>query len=334
MEYYRVVKTPMELDKLIKDEEERDKKKAFIKNLFKKFGYLLLIPVILAGPVLMLSAYEAHIINITARVCIPLETRTPGYWKTHEEITSQLLPQTLGLLQVPTCDTSITVSEFEEAFDILDSNAKDMKNKLESQLLAMKFNIAYYAIGFYIPNLCGADGRTLNQLVAEADSLLCNKNAPREDLEAMKNILDCSNNLGEKTRTCLGLLPEKPSSFSSISNEVLLMTNEGELIQTEAPAEGEASIEIIPPSEENPVEETPTEETPSEETPNEAPTEEPATVEEPITEEQTPPAESTTETPTESTPELTTTPEPTPEPTPTPTETNTTTTNETTTLTE
>lgn len=299
MEYYRVVKTPMELDRLIKGEEEREKNKAFRKSLMRKFGYLLLALFILSGPILMLSAYEAHVINITAHICIPLQTRTPGYWKTHEEVATPLLPQPLG------CDEEgniFWVNTFEQAFDILDSNAQDMRDKLMSHLLAMKFNVAYYGIGGYIPDICGANGKTIDELIVEADALLCDPNAKRQDLQDIKNIFDCSNNLGEPgTRICLGLIPVRPSSFSSISNEVLLMTDEGEVIQAEAPAEGEEPIQVTPPPEENP----------------EAP------VEEPVPEE---PAPEETPTP-ESTPE--TTPEPTPESAPEPTTETNTTTNET-----
>lgn len=296
--YPRVVKTPMELDKLIKNEEEKGKKMAFLKKLGRKLSYLLFAILIIVGPILMISAYEAHVINITAHICNYSETRTPGYWKTHEEVTTPLLPQTVG------CET---VETFEEAFDILDSSANNMREKLASHLLAMKLNIANFGIGGYIADTCGGGGKTIDQLVSEADALVCDPSAKKKDMEDIKNILDCLNNLHVLRYCAPSAL--RLDKFSSISSEVLLMTSEGELIETQAPAEGEEPIQITAPSEETPVEEIPGEETPVEEQPEEESPEEetPSEESEPVPEEQTP----TEETPVE---ETTLTPESTPEP--------------------
>jgi len=156
------------------------------------------------------------------------------------------------------------VTTFEQAFDILDSNAQDMRDKLKSQLLAMKFNIAYYGVGDYFAESCHYQGRdipinqTINELVEDADELLCIPGATREELELIKNKLDCLNNLSEHVRICA------PSSslfnlFNSnvqieISNEIT--TDEGTQIiipeSTETSTEGET-----PPAEETPPDTTP-----------------------------------------------------------------------------
>jgi len=193
-----------------------------IRSILKRAGSLVfLIPIIIAQ-IALFSAFEAHVINVTARICIPLETRTPGYWKTHEEITTQLLPKTLG-------DEEITT--FEQAFDILDSDAVDMRDKLKSHLLAMKFNIAYYGVGDYYVESCDGIpiGDYINNIVAEADALLLNPDATREELEAIKNKLDCLNNLHEirecaATSSLLNLFNSNVEI--EISEEITPMTTE------------------------------------------------------------------------------------------------------------
>jgi len=179
----------------------KSSKMQFISGLFEKLlkrsGNFVLILAIISSQVYLLSAFEAHVINVTARICIPLETRTPGYWKTHQEVTELLLPVTLG------CDE---ITTFEQAFDILDSSAEAMRKKLESHLLAMKFNIKYYGVGEYFTESCYYEGQdipintTINELVAEADLLLCNSGT-REELEDIKDKLDCLNNL-HQIREC------------------------------------------------------------------------------------------------------------------------------------
>lgn len=84
-----------------------------------------------------------------------------------------------------------SVEGAEEVFD--NANAKEMRNQLMAQLLAMKFNIAYFGIGgYYIDSW----GMALDELVGEADTMLRDDpEPPREELEEMKNILNYINNL-------------------------------------------------------------------------------------------------------------------------------------------
>ncbi|MDP2910503.1 MAG: sortase [bacterium] len=113
--------------------------------------------------------------------CFYGETRSMGFWKNHPE--NYVLPQSLGC--------SETIDTPEKAIAIFENaSAEEMSNMLKAQLLAMKFNIAYFGIGEYI-----AEGQTqsFNSIVTQADGLLCN-NASREEMESMKNILDYLNN--------------------------------------------------------------------------------------------------------------------------------------------
>jgi len=188
----------------------------FKKNL-KIIIFLILAITVIAGQSLLSKAYEAHVINVTAHICRQTETRTPGYWKTHEEITMQLLPQTLGT-------GTEEVLTFEQAFDILDSNAQDMRNKLMSHLLAMKFNIAYYGVGEY-EYYVESQGRymTINEIVGWADSLLSLDNPPasRDELEEVKDILDYLNNLHE-LRACATITQIPVQTFQFMEEEVVV----------------------------------------------------------------------------------------------------------------
>lgn len=223
--YYQTVKIPVKIMMTAKTEIKR--RVGLMSPLQRKaFGAILSIVFVLSQ-VAVFSAFEAHVINVTAHICSYSETRTPGYWKTHEEITTQLLPQNLG------CET---VTTFEQAFDILDSNAKDMRNKLGSQLLAMKFNIAYYGVGGYVADTCGGGGKTIDQLVSEADALLCDPNSKRKDLEDIKNILDCLNNL-HQIRACATPSPLLNIFNTDVEVEISdeIKTNDGEVINLESP---------------------------------------------------------------------------------------------------
>lgn len=155
-------------------------------------GALKKLIVIMAGLVLVLSQVfsfaggEAHIVNVTAEICNISEIRSMGYWKNHPEVYGHYLPQSLGNESVD------TAKEADEVFKAVNNV---MKNKLKKQLLAMKFNIANFGIGGYSGTDTG--GKTLDQIVGEADDLLRNPDAAESDYEAMKNLLDGLNNLGQ-----------------------------------------------------------------------------------------------------------------------------------------
>ncbi len=131
--------------------------------------------------------------NISAKICQYYGIRSMGYWKTHPSVYVPHLPQFLG---APGED-SIIGNQAQANQIFLDYNLS-MRDKLNGQLLAMKFNIAHFGIGEYFVE---SQGKTLNEIVAEADDLLRDASTPNDVLEDMKNLLDYLNNL-HQIRVC------------------------------------------------------------------------------------------------------------------------------------
>lgn len=283
------------------------------KRFLKKAVIFGLILFAFLAQALVLSAFEAHVINVTAHICTPLETRTIGFWKNHPEIyvDNNYLPQWLGYEEIDTQEKA------DEVFR--NANADEMRDMLKAQLLAMKFNIAHFGVGNYFVE---SEGMTIYDLVVRADDILKDLNSTREEQEAIKNVLDYLNNLGH-TRQCLGATlafntpqPEPAFEPSLLEAQISgMMTDNPEepfdpassFVETTEDTQGE------PPVEEPSVEEPPTEEPPTEEpfdpTQGEPTPEEPV-VEEPVAEEPIPEPEPTPE------------PEPVPEPAPEPNQPN------------
>jgi len=143
----------------------------------------VILGLIISATAFLGQAYEAHIVNVTAEICNFSETRTIGYWKNHPYAYANFLPIYLGDMEVLSVDT---------AQDVFDVKANFMADMLRAQLLAMKFNIAQFGIGEYIPE--GQD-KNLNQIIEEVDNLLKDPNASPEELKRLKDILDKANNL-------------------------------------------------------------------------------------------------------------------------------------------
>lgn len=155
--------------------------------IFKRVFTSILIVMVLLSQTLLVSGFEAHVINVTAKICDYSYTRTIGYWKNNPDIYKHLLPQTLG-------DKAInTIAEADNVLNF-NGNASIVRNKLEAQLLGMKFNIFYYHIGGYFVE---SEGKTLYEIVADADALLLDPNVKLSDLTSMKDLLDDLNTLGQ-----------------------------------------------------------------------------------------------------------------------------------------
>jgi hypothetical protein len=156
----------------------------------KVLVYFILISIVISNYSMLASAFEAHIINVTARICNLSETRTIGFWKTHETLYFPfLLPIWLGgeYIDADTEGAARVNEIFEEA------NADFMVNMFRAQLLAMKFNIKHFGIGGYFVE---SEGMTLDEIVALADDMLENHtDYTREQKEHMKIVLDSLNNL-------------------------------------------------------------------------------------------------------------------------------------------
>ena len=184
----RVIKTPAVSDSIF-----RRSKKRFIWRVLRGAGALLVIFTLILSHLPVFSAFEAHVINVTAKICNQSEIKSMGYWKTHPEVYLAHLPQFLG---APVTDDIIsTQAKVNKVF--IDYNLS-MRNKLRGQLLALKFNIAHFGIGEYMVE---GDGQTLNEIVAAADFILRNAGAPNSELEKMKDLLDHLNNL-EQIKFC------------------------------------------------------------------------------------------------------------------------------------
>jgi len=129
--------------------------------------------------------------NITAPVCRQITTRSCGYWKNHSSVYQNYLPQVLG--DYPQDEIVDTVAKADSILKSACGNCgcgcdKTMRAKLKGQLLAMKFNIAHFGIGDYFIE---SENKTLNEIVAAADTLLRQNPAPPDSvLEEMKNLLD------------------------------------------------------------------------------------------------------------------------------------------------
>src|SRR3989344_4094311 len=151
--YYKTVKIPVRVRYRIQVEEETRRtifQKAWkIDRGFGRMlrgvsigGFALLVVLGSPGLAILTAAFEAHVINVTARICTTSETRSKGFWKTHPAAYALLLPQDLG---------PDTISTAEEARAIFaNAHASGMENMLKAQLLAMKFNMVQFGIGGYL----------------------------------------------------------------------------------------------------------------------------------------------------------------------------------------
>jgi len=260
----------------------------FKKKKFLSLLGLIILVFIIAGNVVALSAFEAYVVNVTAKICNYAETRTMGYWKNHENIYGLYLPVWIGNEELA------TLEQVDNIFK--NAKAKVMRNMLKAQLLGMKFNILAFGIGDYYVE---SEGKNLNAIVNEADDLLKQDPEPaREVLENMKNILDNLNNLHQikycsDTSGWVEFIESTPQPSPDLPAETLV--EEGAMAGTPTPTP-EPSVEPTPTPSPT-IEPTPTP------TPSETPTPTPA------------PSESPTPTPT---PLVSPTPIPTPTPEPTP----------------
>ena len=193
--YYHNVEIPVKVvenrDRIL-NEPQKEIKFGLLKPFLKKTSYGLIVLFIISANVFALSAFEAHVINVTARICTPSETHTIGFWRNHlEDYNGSCLPQYLGDEEIGT---------IEQAYQIFnDANADVMEDMLKGQLLAMKFNIGCLDID---PTEGEEfDGETLEEIVARADDILRDPDATREEETEIKDLLDYLNNL-EQIKYC------------------------------------------------------------------------------------------------------------------------------------
>ncbi|MBI3589667.1 MAG: hypothetical protein HY093_04650 [Candidatus Liptonbacteria bacterium] len=142
--------------------------------------------------VVPLAAFEAHIVNVTATIerkpCLTYEIRSMGYWKNHPS--QRIFPQTVG-------DTTVANNAEADAVFNLPNNV--LANKLKKQLLALKFDIAYFGSGEAIVG--GGDSTTLSQLAAQADAALLADPQVSDTLAYYHNLIE-EINTSETVSTC------------------------------------------------------------------------------------------------------------------------------------
>ena len=128
--------------------------------------------------------------SVKAKMCFDSQTSSCSYWKNHPNVYKPYLPQKLGneIIDTATKADNVLKSACGNGNCGCGNDCdKTMKGKLKGQLLTMKFNVAHYGMGEYIPN---GDTRTINQIIVEADNLLKQVPTPSDSvLEAMKDLL-------------------------------------------------------------------------------------------------------------------------------------------------
>jgi len=177
----------------------------------KRHGSLaLILPASIAGllltAVIPLTAFEAHVINVTAKIdpgdqCHSEIIQPMSWWKTHPEFWT--LPQTLGNEIIDTPAKATTV---------FNQYQTTQRNPVRGQLLALKFNIAHFHIGLALVQY---ENITINQLAVEADNLLKQNPAPSQhEYFIMRGRLSGTNQAGH----CLVCEPRCPTPGSNTNS--------------------------------------------------------------------------------------------------------------------
>ena len=211
--YYKKTKIPVEIMNVL-EETKKKINSSKISRVLKIAGQFAFVLFLILGTLESISAFEAHVINVTARICNYVETRTIGFWKNHIDIYIDILPQYLGVYPPP--DEELWVPEANDTFARIeqifeDANAKEMADMLRAQLLAMKFNVEYFpGTGDFEFEYDGTT-ITIYEIIDIADAMLRQDPLPgREILRKMKDLLE-SLNSEHKLTHCSG--PNEGFSF-------------------------------------------------------------------------------------------------------------------------
>lgn len=113
-------------------------------------------------------------------------SRTLGFYKNHPCVVAQVLPITIA---------GVEVGKVTDVIQILESR-KTHWDRLRSQLMATKLNVAVFGIGNCTLDDLGLEGgETVNQVIAQAEELLlADPGATKDQLSAMQDLLDRINN--------------------------------------------------------------------------------------------------------------------------------------------
>ena len=112
-------------------------------------------------------------------------SRSLGFYKNHPCVVEQVLPITIAGEQVTTA---------EQAIEII-KDRRSHWSRLRSQLMVTMLNVAVFGIGDCTLEHLGLDGsQTVNEVIADAEALLADPSASKDELSAMQDLLDRINN--------------------------------------------------------------------------------------------------------------------------------------------
>lgn len=132
----------------------------------------------------LLNAFESHVVEVIANVCANSDTDMILNWTENPGVYAMLLPQEVG-------GEIIDTPEKTDSTLLLEHDA-NIRNQLRSQLLVLKFNIAYFEIG---DDLDRDNGKTFNEIAHDADELFLIDPPPLfTDFEDMKIEIEKTNN--------------------------------------------------------------------------------------------------------------------------------------------
>jgi len=132
------------------------------------------------------TATERNFSNREVNTC-PEEpgSRTLGFYKNHPCVVEQVLPITIATENVTTV---------ERAIEIIKDRGTH-RSRLLSQLLVAMLNAAVFGIGDCTLEYIGLEGdQTVDEVIAEAEALLADPDATKDELSAMQDLLDRINN--------------------------------------------------------------------------------------------------------------------------------------------
>lgn len=126
--------------------------------------------------------------NVKAKMCFDSEMKSCSYWKNHPNVYKPYLPQKLGNEVIDTVFKAGNILKAACGSCGCGGCDSTIRAELKGQLLAMKFNVAHFGIGDYIPT---STASSVSEIIAAADDLLKQNPPPDESiLEAMKELLE------------------------------------------------------------------------------------------------------------------------------------------------
>jgi len=157
-------------------------------KLSGKFLPIVIAVVLLMVMVPAVSAYEAHVVDIKARVVAPA-TRTVGFWKTHVAFTEHVFNDYLGS-NIDICWREIyTMSELMGVFWA--NTAQNSDNTTRSELCKARVKTSRQALAAIL-NSALPNGAHLPVTIDDIQDILCDTDV--DAINDLGTILDIHNN--------------------------------------------------------------------------------------------------------------------------------------------